>query len=189
MTLTAATGCISKAEDLLRTMLAHCHALKAWMGVADGAAALERIYLAMMPPPQIYDEEADHTFYVTELQERRPFCIVWTSEDNPFRIDIVASPNCPSQSGTLHVLFEESVPDHLKDNYPEAYRSFYNTIGNILHSESQQTPGLVELNGTAGYLYFRSLSVTPPVRCPEDSIATQGDSHQLTLTVEWGATQ
>lgn len=188
MTLTAASGCISKAEDLLRTMLANCTTLKTWMGAADAADALERIYLAMMPPPQIHDEEADHTFYLTELKERRPFCIVWTSDKSPFRIDMVAAPNCPSPSGTIEVLFEENVPDHLIDNYPEAYRLFFNTVGGILHSESSASPGLVELNGTAGYLYFRTLSVSSPTRSPEDVIATQGDAHQILLTVEWGAT-
>lgn len=187
--LSAPLGCISKAEERLRNMLAACVPLQRWMGVSDAAAAKDRIYVAMMKPPEIHDEEADATFYVSELQDRRPFCIVWTSEETPFRIDIVASPSCPSPSGSLHVLFEENVPDELRSNYSEAYRRFLNTIGQIMHSESTQEPGLVELNSTAGYLHFRSLSVTPPVRCPEDSIATQGDSHQMTMVVEWGATQ
>jgi hypothetical protein len=183
--LSAPLGCISTTEERLRNMLAACIPLQRWMGVTDGAAAKERIYVAMMEPPTIYDEEADRAFYVTELKSRRPFCVLWTSS---FRIDIIASPSCPSPSGSVMVLFEENIADELRDNYPEAYRRFYSVVGSILHSEARHEPGLVELNGTADYLYFRSLDPSQPVRCPTDSIPQQGDSHQLILTVEWGTT-
>lgn len=181
-------GCISKAEERLRNMLAACVPLQRWMNVDNAAAAKDKIYVAKMEPPVTHDEEADGNYHVTELQARRPYCILWTSDQNLFKIDVIASPNCVSPSGTLQVLFEENIPDECVDNYAEAYRRFLNTVGSIMHSESTQEPGLVELLPQAGYLAFRSLSIGPPVVTPEDAIPTQGLAHQVILTVDWGAT-
>ena len=190
MTLSQATGCISKAEDRLRNMLAACGPLQSWMGVGSASSAKGKIYLVELPPPFISDEEQDGNFALAEIVGRRPFVLVWTPSDQPFVVDIIASPNCPSQSGVLRCRFEENVPDQLSVNYPEAYRRFLNTVGSIIHSEERHNPGLVELLGMCSpdYIVFNQITVLDHMRTTSDDVPTLGDAHKCELEIRWGAT-
>lgn len=189
MTLTAPEGCISRAEERLRNMLAACGPLQTWLGVSSGSAAKDKIYLVELPPPIHDDEEADGNFSLSELVSRRPFVMVWTPSDQPFQIDIVASPGFPSQSGVLRVRLEENVPDQLSTNYAEAYRRFLNAVGQIIQSNEGHNPGLVELlvQQRPEHLFFRSISVVDHMRTTSDDVPTLGDAHKCELEIRWGA--
>jgi hypothetical protein len=186
-TTTPALGCISKAEEKLRNMLAACAAFQAWIGA--GVDPLTRIHLIELAVPVTDDEEQDQNFSLAEIQARRPFAVLWTPSEQPFSIDIIASPNLPSQSGVLRVRLEESVPAELERNYPEAYRRFLNTVGQIIHSEDIIHPGLVELLGTCGsdYLNFYKIDVLDHMRTSSDDAPTMGDAHKCELEIRWGA--
>ena len=188
MTLTPAIGCISKAEEKLRSMLAACSAFQAWVG-AD-VNPMDRIHLVELPPPITDDEEADQNFSLPEIVGRRPFALIWTPSDQPFSIDIIASPNTPNPSGVLRIRLEENVPASLERNYPEAYRQFLNTVGAIIHSEETHNPGLVELLGVCGsqYLNFHHLEVVDHLRTTSDDMPTMGDAHKCEIEIRWGAT-
>lgn len=187
-TTTPALGCISKAEEKLRNMLAACSAFQAWIGTT--VDPLTRIHLVELTIPTTDDEEADQNYSLAELQARRPFALIWTPSEQPFSIDIIASPNTPSPSGVLRIGLEENVPTELERNYPEAYRRFLNTVGQIIHSEDQTHPGLVELLGICGsdYLNFYKLDVLDHARSGGDEIPTRGDVHQCQIEIRWGAT-
>ena len=187
-TTTPALGCISKAEEKLRNMLAACTAFQTWVGA--GVDPLTRIHIVELTVPTLDDEEPDQNYSLAELQSRRPFALISTPSEQPFSIDIVASPNTPNQSGVLRIRLEENVPTELERNYPEAYRRFLNTVGQIIHSEDATHPGLVELLGVCGsnYLNFYKLDVLDHMRTSSDDIPTMGDAHKCEIEIRWGAT-
>jgi hypothetical protein len=189
MTLSTPLGCISKAEERLRNMLAACQPMQAWLGVNTAAEAKDKIYLVELPPPMIDDEERDGTFSLNELTDRRPFAIVWTPSDRPFSIEMIASPGTPNPTGVLRVRLEENVPTHLGTNYAEAYRVFLNTVGQIIHSEEPHKPGLVELirSNHSESLVIRRIDVLDHMRTTSDDVPTMGDAHKCELEITWGA--
>jgi hypothetical protein len=182
-------GCISKAEERLRDMLAACQPFQEWVGVSDAGSAKAKIHLVELPQPIIDDEEKDGNYTLAEIVGRRPFALIWTPSEQPFAIDIVASPNCPSPSGVLRVRLEENVPSSLEANYAEAYRRFLNMVGRIIHSEEPHNPGLVELLGVCGsdYLNFHHLEVVDHMRTTSDDVPTLGYAHKCELEIRWGA--
>jgi hypothetical protein len=167
-------------------MLAACAAFQTWIGA--GVDPLTRIHLVELTVPTNDDEEQDQNFSLAEIQSRRPFALIWTPSEQPFSISIIASPNTPSQSGVLRIRLEENVDPSLEKNYPEAYRRFLNTIGQIIHSEDQTHPGLVELLGVCGpnYLNFNAIDILDHMRTSTDDAPTMGDAHKCELVIRWG---
>lgn len=186
MTLSAPLGCISMAEERLRNMLAACHAFQAWTGTADAGAAKDRIYLECQPDPFIDDDERDGNFSLAELQDRRPFAIVWTMS---YEIAVVGSPATPTQRGVLRMRFEDNVPQQYARNFSEAYRQFCNTIGLILQSNEQGRPGLMELLSKCPpeHLDFQGINFLAHEHTPESVKPTQGDAQAMEFEIPWGA--
>jgi hypothetical protein len=139
----------------------------------------------------IDDEERDGTFSLNEITDRRPYVLIWTPEENAFRIDVIASPCTPNPSGTLSVRLIDNVPSELGTNYAEAYRRFLNTVGLILHSGEPHNPGLMELLHDSRYdsLPIQSIRLAVHGRSSSDEQPTMGDWHGCELEVVWGANQ
>jgi hypothetical protein len=194
MTSTTPLGCISKAEDKLKHMLAACSAFQSWIGA--NVDPLCRIHLVELPPPitdamltDTAPQEPDNNYALWDIVGQRPFALIWTPSDQPFSIDIIASPNLPNPSGVLRVRLEENVNAAYEKNYPEAYRRFLNTVGQIIHSEDSASPGLVELLAVCGadYLNFHHIEVVDHMRTTSDDVPTLGDAHKCELEIRWGA--
>jgi hypothetical protein len=186
--MTTALGCISKAEERLRAMLAACGPLQQWLGVAGAAEALAKIHLVELPPSSNANFEQDGNYQLSEIQSRRPFVIVWTPPDQPFMLDILAAPAFANHSGVLRARLEENVPADLSADYPTAYRRFLNSVGRILQSNDTHNPGLVELlaQQQPDHLPFRSISVVDHMRTTSDDVPTMGDAHKCELEFRWG---
>ena len=75
---TAATGCISLAEELLRTSLADSDNFRTWVGASGASAqaqALNRVHYESLPVPPAGQQE----YTRLQLQEMRPYALIGTS--------------------------------------------------------------------------------------------------------------
>jgi hypothetical protein len=189
MTITPPVGCISKAEERLRNMVASCQAFQAWTGCTTAADARERIYLVDEPEPERDDEEPDGVFSLAERQSRRPFALIWTGDAGSFNIAFDSSEGGISPSGTLGLMFEDNIPQELESNYQEAYRRFVNTVGQVLHSEELHNPGIVELmrQQFSDRLAISHITLVRLMRTGRHVKATMGDAQMCELEIAWGA--
>jgi hypothetical protein len=181
MTSTA-TGCITKAEELLRKTLAACTTFQTWVGATTPEDAAEHIYLEALPPDDIYTDRVE----LERLIARRPFAQIWTLENDGLTISRIAAPNTVTASGVLFIRFEQNVAPEIAHDYAEVDRVFKNTIGLILHSENESSPGLVELCGTAGYRDFETIVVKYWIRTTNEDLPTLGDAQFFEVEVRWG---
>lgn len=181
MTSTA-TGCITKAEQLLRDSLAACTTFQTWVGATTAADAAEHIYLEALPPDDIYSDRHE----VERLIARRPFAQIWTSETDGLSINRIASPNATSASGTMYLRLERNVPEDIRHDYAEVDRTFKNTIGLILSSGDAGNPGLSELSSIAGYLDWVVLTIKQWTRTTNDDLPTLGDAQMAEIEIQWG---
>ena len=183
MPLTAAAGCISLPEEILRASLADCYYFRRWQGAAwSQAEALARIYPDALPPPT-----ADG-FTLAELTALRPFVLLWTEPQAGFRLhhDSSGSDFFYNHSGKLSLLFEQAVPDAIKDDPAEVDRRFKNEVGLMICSRDGDKPGLCELSGQGGYLAIEELVAYGPFRSAQDDLATDGDTQQFLVEIKWG---
>jgi len=150
--MTAPAGSISLAQEYLRTSLADVTAFRTWCGAADQAAALARIHHEGLPAPR--DKHA-HT--IEELRDYRPYAIVFTAEQNGFRLDVVDGDlDYTAAGGLILRLFQDAAEVFDDEPSAEANLTFRNAVGEIID-------GLGDLAGQAGYLAFNSLVLEDPL--------------------------
>ena len=171
---TAADGCITKAEERLRNMLAACTTFQTWVGAATADAAKDSIYYTEVPP-QARTEDTTPLAYNVSI---RPFALIWTSTSQGFKLHEQLGP-----SGLLQVRFE----DNARSTDPaEAERLFLNTIGKIMQSEDTDNPGLLELSITRQYTQIREMEIVSVFHTDEDDHDTYGDAIAAEMSVAWG---
>lgn len=176
---TAASGCITKAEERIRDMLANCTQFQTWTGTATAAAAKGHIYYDAVPLP---DATGD-TSPLAHNQAIRPFAVVWTATENGFAMNELVG-----GSGTVYVRLEQDTPAATVDDYEEADRLFKNTIGNIIHSGDTSNPGLWEPSITRQYTQIVAVTLEALYRTQEDEYDTYGDAQAAELSIRWGVT-
>lgn len=185
MSLETAAGVISEPEDLAANTLADCIPFRALVGAANQSAALARIYFSALNPP---DSGADG-YMPEELEQLRPFVMLWTEEDNGLNLDVVSvgsSWELMPTSGLIVLRLETNVGPGTPS---EEDRKIKNSIGQIVKSGDTDNPGLVELSGRGGYLAMRRIRVFGPWRCAEDEITAHGDHFAARIELEWGLRQ
>ena len=168
MPTTSPAGPISLAESVLRTTLADCTHFRSWVGAANQAQALDRIYLDGLPPPA--NNADSHT--LSELQALRPFAVIYTEEQRGWRTrqNAAGTRHWFIHSGSLTVRFEQDSPSDALDDPGELDRRFRNTIGQIVSTEDDANPGLLELAGTPGYLAITGIEASGPFRSDDDQV-------------------
>jgi len=174
--VTDPAGGMSLAQEYLRTALADCSTFQAWVGAADQAEALARIYHEALPAPANGNE-----YTLAELQAYRPFALIWTSEQNGYSKRRLAVGTW-AESGRIMIRLEEDVDPQIANDPAEVARRFRNTIGQIIDELCALTdPG-------AGYLVFHTVTVEAgPIRTEEDEARTLGDAQAVELSVEYGS--
>lgn len=175
---TAATGPISKPEQLAREMLAASAALRTWTGSADAAEALGRIHGNALPPPA--NGALDYT--PEELDSYRPFVLCYMP-DNGLELhnDNSGAPPNFRHAGDIIVELEQATPPAVAlDNF-EAHRQWSNTIGDILDD-------LQTLAATQQHLSVLSVHLErAPFRNHPQQWARTGDSQFAVLRLRFGA--
>lgn len=156
------TGMISLPLDHMRKTIADSAAFRTWVGAADQAAALAKVYpvltTATTPP-----------FAVVDWAENFRRLKVAGGTRNFFR-----------QEGDLTVLFRGAV-NAAHDDADAAY-TFLNTVGAILAE-------MEALAGTAGYLDITGITlVDGPSRPLEDEKQSFADFYQAIYRVEFQGT-
>ncbi len=177
---TAASGCITLAEERVRDMLANCTAFRTWTGTTTVADAKLRIYYDAVPLPDYRDDESPLAYNVG----LRPFAVVWTAMENGFRLNELIG-----GSGTVKVRFEQNTPSTSQFDWQEADRLFKNSLGAIIHSGDNSNPGLWELSEQRLYAQITSISLDALYRTSEDEYGTLGDAQAAELSIEWGVRQ
>ena len=177
---TAASGCITKAEERIRDMLANCTAFQTWVGAADATAAKSSIYYDTVPRGDYMDDSDALAWHVSV----RPFALIWTDYENGFAMNELVG-----GSGTLQIRFEQNTPGATQTDWEEADRLFKNTLGGIIHSGDTDSPGLWELSITRQYTQLSRVNLDALYRTAEDEYETFGDAQAAVLSVAWGVTR
>lgn len=184
MALATAVGPVSLAEDLLATTLADCTTVRTFLGAANAAAALARIYFGALDPP---GSGAD-SLTPAELAALRPFILLWTDETAGVQLDFSTLGGTdgwhlrPSR-GLIVVRFEATAGSGTPQ---EEERVMKNAVGTMAMSGDNDNPGLVELSGRPGYMAVRRVLVRGPWRADEDEAQHFGDHFAARFDVEWG---
>jgi len=173
--MTAAAGCLAKAQDFLRATLAGSAMFKTWVDADDVDGALASIYMEGLPAPAA--GAAVHT--LLELQTYRPFAVVWTQENAGFQRTRKAVGTW-RESGRLCLRLVQDTPAAVLANKPEADLLFKNTIGQIIDQ-------MCDLAGGAGYLDIDTIAVDDgPYRTHPDAAADEGDAQGIDLGITYG---
>jgi hypothetical protein len=178
----APVGPLATPKDLLRTSLANCTAFREWDG-ADYTVdeAKSRIYFDALPPAS----GAEYT--VAELDDLRPYAIV-SLDENGIEYEYEAAPNSYKMRGRLVVCLERKFPDVSGETNPNeaADRQFENMVGPLIRTGNPSSPGLLDLSGTAGYLFVRRVALHGPYRVEAKDVRQLGDYQRCFLFIEWG---
>jgi hypothetical protein len=176
MSITA-TGCISRAEEALRVLVADAAAFRTLVGAADRASALIRVYRDALPPPA-----AGREYTLAEMQAYRPFAIVFTAPENGYTANWVSggTGNGYGDSGELGLFICRDTPLAYVDDFGEAMRGWKNILGDLIDD-------MKDLAGTSDYLLVRQFRLAfGPQFNPEDEHKTIGDIQYAQLSMQWG---
>ena len=177
--MTAPHGCISKAQEFLRTTIANSATFQTLVGAGDAATALASIYHEALPPPAGNATEPA----LAELQCYRPVACGWTNEEEGGCIKSLQSISTRSdfrEAGQLFAFSEEDVPIGIANDPSEVDLQFKNTVGQIIDD-------VCLLAGQAGYLAFNQIASSGPFRTHENAVKTEGDAQSMLLRFDWGA--
>lgn len=175
--LSAPQGPITLAESLLAASLAACPRWQMLCGVDNAADAAKRIYTDALPPPP----DRRDAYSLLELEQLRPFILIYTDEDTGLAIEHIASGRRRqfAESGQLKFHLEKSVPAVIAHDPAEVDRRIKNDAGVLIEE-------LLKLAGDAHYLAIDSLAVTGPLRSDDDEATAKGDYQQMHFVVRWG---
>jgi hypothetical protein len=169
--MAAATGQISKAEDHAAITLADCDTWRSWVGAADRTQALSRIHTDALPRDK---------YTVDELQTLRPFCILWTEEEESgFTIVRTATVGWAG-SGRIWLYFQADTPEQMEKSPGDIGRWFKNKLGDIVDE-------LIALTYQEFYLAIRSIAFSGPFRSDPKQYDSMGDYMEGLLALDWGA--
>ena len=172
-----ATGCISTPRELLANTLANCTAYRRWSGPTWSVSeAATHIHQQALP------EECENWL---NMSAARPFAVI-VRPDNANRFQRLAQPRGFVASGVLIVELHWSPPALDRDDPGRNSRAFENFIGDLITTGDQNSPGIVELSGQAGYLNANDIIVDGPYRVEPEQLAIVGDCYRSWLTIEFG---
>ena len=157
--------------------------LLAWIADQQDAQAATRIHIDALPRPA---NAAEHT--LAELIALRPFAIIWMREtaglemrsDSTFTL-------APVVSGNLVCRLEMNVPDSLANDPAALALHGAQTIGRILRTGDELSPGLWDLNFQPGLLPLVTTFVSGPARTNEDDRQAIGDAMAWEIEVQFGS--
>lgn len=126
MPLPAGTNCMTTTEDRWRTALSELTSVQTFLGVANAAAALDRILVNQHAPPA-----SGEAYTPAEWTGLAPAVLMWTNPDGGFTASIVAE-NCVSYSGSIVIdLWRVQTDPELADP-ALMLRNFANESGDVL---------------------------------------------------------
>ena len=173
-------------QEYLKDTLKDAAAFQTWTGAADADTAAERIYLFMLPEPELdsdIDVERLDEYPREQLEALRPFALIFVPEDERERTELVAVGSSFefSHGGRLHVRFEQNAPDGIDDLNRESHQAFYEAIRDVLAD-------MDDLAGTPGYLAYTSHEIVEPAHWESPEGTSGKGLHQvMVVTFEWGA--
>lgn len=178
--MTSAAGCISIAEEALRTMLADSATFRTLVGAANQAQALDDIYTDGLPEPA--DGEA---LTLAELEGYRPYSVIFTAEENGVNRELEAGGDALwyDQTGQIRLRLEQDCPTGL-DDQPSSWsnQQWRITIGNI----TRELRDLAAKPNEADYLAIRQITVAEGPYWSDPNLAeTQGNFQGVELLVTY----
>ena len=182
--VTAAAGPLSEIEDLAADTLAACKHFQTLVGEASAALAKNHIYFDALPPPA---SDAD-TYTLAELEGYRPYAVINTEPQGGYRWRHQGSGAAWTfaGNGALTIEIEADIDSGDLGDPQEYMRLFKNTIGQIVLTEDQVNPGLLDLAGQGGYLPIREAVFYGPFRGAEEERKQQGDYLAAMIDLNWG---
>ena len=170
-------GGISLAQQYLKATLADVTAFRTWCGAADQAAALARIHHEGLPRP-----ENGHTHTRAELEDYRPYAVIYTAEQQGYTRQFVAADDSfdfDASGRLICVLYQNCGEINGDDPSADSNLTFRNSVGLIID-------GLCDLAGQAGYLGFWRIVLDEPVCWPaKELIPATGLWQRAAFSVDW----
>lgn len=179
--MTAPSGPISEAIELLRQTLGASATFRTWTSTATQEDAEAKIYKGALPKP--VSGKYAHT--LAELQTLRPYAIIFEQPEEGFQVRATALSGSRDfvASGSFGILLEWDIPSDISDDPAEIAIQFRNTYGGIIDD-------MAGLASVAGYLDINEMAVEDgPWRSHEDDLEMYGDVKIVMLRVSWGISQ
>jgi hypothetical protein len=149
----------------------------------DIAAALERIHIDGLPGPV----KGSDALTAEELQDLRPYILLYPDESESLKIRVTASPRCIETGGLIHVILSLPYEESEADDGPTAV--WINTaaqVDRILFNDDPLEPGIIDYVAEHTRLQIMSLDVVMFGRTPLSERADYGDAYDIMLACRWG---
>ncbi len=179
--MTAPSGPVSEAMDLLQQTLGASDTFRTLVGAANQAEAEARIHKGALPKPV----SGGYAHSLAELGALRPYAIIFELPEEGFQVRATAMSGSRDfvASGAFHVLLEWPIPSNISDDPAEIAIQFRNLYGGIIDD-------MAGLASVAGFLDINEMAVEDgPWRSDEDDLEIYGDVKIIMLRVSWGIQQ
>lgn len=149
----------------------------------DIAAALEKIHIDGLPGPV---KGAD-ALTAVELQNLRPYILLYPDESESLKIRVTASPRCIETGGLILVVISLPYEESEADEGPTSV--WINTaaqVDRILFNDDPLEPGIIDYISEHTRLQIMSLDVAMFGRTPLTEREEHGDAYDIVLACRWG---
>lgn len=179
--MTAPSGPVAEAIELLRHTLGASATFRTWTSTATQEDAEAKIHKDAIPNSA--SGKYDHT--LAELQALRPYAILFEQPEEGFVVRAAALSGSRDfvASGAFSILLEQDIPSNISNDPAEIAIQFRNTYGGIIDD-------LAGLASVAGYLDINEMAVEESqFRSPKKERVVYGDVVIVFLRVAWGIQQ
>ncbi len=179
--MTAPSGPVSEAIELLRQTLGASDTFRTLVGAANQTEAEASIHKGALPKPV----SGAYSHSLAELATLRPYAILFEQPEEGFQVRAAALSGSRDfvASGQFGILLEWPIPSNISDDPAEIAIQFRNIYGGIIDD-------MAGLASVAGYLDINEMAAEDgPWRSHEDDLETYGDVKIMMLRISWGIQQ
>lgn len=149
----------------------------------DVAAAMARIHIDGLPGPF----KGQDALTAEELQDLRPYILLYPDEAESLKIRITASPRCIETGGTIQMLVSLPYEESLDDEGPTSvWISTAEQVDRLLFNDDPLEPGIIDYVSRDARTQILSLDVIMFGRTPKSERNEYGDAYDVLLVCKWG---
>jgi hypothetical protein len=183
-------GIVLNPINQIRQDLADSPAVREVLGItpsgnasADATSALGRIYIDGLPSPV----RGTDALTAQELEELRPYIIVYPAEAEAIRIRVASPDGCLDTSGTIMIHLSLPYTETQADDGPTAlWQAIAAKVDKVIYNNDQNNPGIIDYIGTPGRVQVYEMQVALFGRTPLEHRMEYGDAYDVVIECQWG---